>query len=368
MPAKICRPEVLEIEPYRPGKPLSLSDRASGALVCLMSNENVLGPPPTAVRAAAEDLSSVYQYPDGPATNLKSALAERLGVSPERITLGNGSNDALDLVARCFLAPGKEAVYSRHAFAVYDLVTRLSGARARIVEANAADDAMPFGDNLGALLAAINDNTRVVFIANPNNPTGTWVDGKPLLKFLRAVPPSVIVVLDQAYAEYVEAPDYVNAIEWLDEFPNLIVTQTFSKIYALAGLRVGYAISSREIAEWLNRIRQPFNVNITGQLAALAALGDDAHLEKSRAMNRAGLEQLRSGCDELGLATLPSVANFVCIRVGERMREIYDALFARGIIVRPIENYGLPDYVRVTIGRQEDNAKFLDALRDARDE
>ena len=360
----ICRPEVLGVEPYRPGKPLSVSEAEAARLVRLMSNENVLGPPPSALAAVA-DLENAHRYPDGAGATLKAALAARHNVSPECITLGNGSNEVLDLVARCFLRTGREAVFSRHAFAVYELVTRLSGGSARIAEPNAPDDAMPLGDNSETIKACVNDATAVVFIANPNNPTGTWLAGERLHDLLRALPPTVVVVIDQAYAEYADAPDYVDAAEWLAEFPNLVVTQTFSKIYGLAGLRVGYALSSPEAAEWFNRARQPFNVNVAAQCAATAALADASHVEKSREMNRAGLEQLRSACDELGLSHLPSAANFLCIHVGENMNAIYEHLFERGVIVRPIENYGMPEHLRVTVGRPEDNARFLDVLRDA---
>lgn len=365
-PPDICRPEILEIEPYRPGRPLSVSDEDAAGLVRLMSNENVLGPSPRA--AAVDAMTGANWYPDGGATALKSALSARFGVAPERITTGNGSNDILDLVARCVLAPGREAVYSRHAFAVYELVTRLSGGKARVATPNPADDAMPMGDNPRAIQECINDATAVVFIANPNNPTGTWLDGGQLRDLLRAIPPHVIVVIDQAYAEYVEDADYVSAVDWLDEFPNLVVTQTFSKIYGLAGLRVGYAFSSAKVAEWLNRARQPFNVNTVAQRAATLALDDADHVAQSLAMNRAGLRQIAQGCDELGVAHLPSVANFLCVHTGAKTPEVYDYLFERGVVVRPIENYGMPGHLRVTIGREEQNARFLSVLGEARRE
>ena len=361
--ADVCRPEVREIEPYRPGKPLSELSLPAEQLVRLASNENVLGAPSGAIEAAAEHLHSVHLYPDGPGCGLKAALAGHLGVEAEQITLGNGSNDVLDLVARCFLAPGRTAVYSRHAFAVYELVVKLSGAAACVARPQAPGGSMPFGDDPGAILSCVADDASVVYIANPNNPTGTWLNGEQLKALLRAIPSRVIVVIDQAYAEYVEAPDYIDAIQCLGEFPNLVVTQTFSKIYALAGLRIGYAVSSLQIAEWFNRVRQPFNVNAVAQAAAVKALDARGHVERSREFNRAGLEQLRRGCDELGLQYLPTAANFLCIDVSSRMPEVYERLLEQGVVVRPVENYGLPNHVRVTAGREEDNERFINALR-----
>lgn len=371
-----CRPEVRAevrtIEPYRPGKPLSsLSDSLSvpeEQWVRLASNENTLGAPPAAIAAAQTSLEALHRYPDGAGEALKAALAGYWGVTAEQITLGNGSNDVLDLVARCFLETGRTAIYSRHAFAVYELVVKISGATASVAAPQAACDAMPFGDNPEAIQSLITEDTAVIFIANPNNPTGTWLGGEQLKALLHAIPPTVIVVIDQAYAEYVEAPDYVNAMTWLDEFPNLVVTQTFSKIYALAGLRVGYAVSSVRIADWFNRIRQPFNVNVAAQAAAMAALDANEHIARSRAFNRAGLEQLQQGCDSLHLKYLPTAANFLCIEVSSRMPQIYDKLLEQGVFVRPVDNYGLPDYLRVTAGSEEENNRFIDALRIALDE
>ena len=315
-----------------------------------------------------ESLSTVHRYPDGGGTTLKKALAERLGVDATQITLGNGSNDLLELVGRCFLTPERSAIYSRHSFAVYDLVVRLNGARAIISAPNLIGDEMPLGDNPQAILEGIEPHTAVIFIANPNNPTGTWLKRNQLQRLLEQVPASVIVVVDQAYAEYAENADgYASVLDCLDQFPNLIVTQTFSKIYALAGLRIGYAVSSPQIADWFNRVRQPFNANAVAQAAALAALDDQDHLQQSIAMNREGLEQIMQGCRHLGLSYLPSTANFLCIEVGQQMLDIYKYLLEEGVVVRPVENYGLPHYLRVTIGRDNDNQAFLEGLGKARE-
>ncbi len=363
-PADCCRPAVLGVEPYRPGK--SAADLAHeygvADMIKLASNENMLGPPPGAVAAVAGCGADLGLYPDGGGRKLKQALAARHDVAPECITLGNGSNELLELVGRCFLGAGKNAVYSRHAFAVYALTTQICGADGRVAPARAAADAMPYGDDLDAMAAAIDAATRVVFLANPNNPTGTWNGAAALAGFLRKVPASAVAVVDEAYAEYVTQPDYPVAAAWLGRFPNLVVTRTFSKAFGLAGLRVGYALSSPAVAELMDRVRQPFNVGVPAQRGALAALADRGHIEKSVATNRAGLAQLQAGCDRLGLPWLPSAANFLCIEAGDDALGIYHRLIGRGVIVRPVDNYGLPRHLRVTVGLPEHNRRFLEAL------
>ncbi|MDD9807508.1 MAG: histidinol-phosphate transaminase [Gammaproteobacteria bacterium] len=363
-PLDYCRPGLAGLAPYEPGKPPGALERELGVrdAVKLASNENLRGPSPQALAALRRALTDVHFYPDGGGHQLKELLAARHGVAPGQITLGNGSNELLELTARCFLGPAAAAVYSRHAFAVYALVTQASGADARVAAPLPAADAMPCGNDLEAMLEQVNDATAVVFIANPNNPTGTWAGEAALRGFLRRLPRRVVAVVDQAYAEYAAGADCPDAAAWLGEFPNLIVTRTFSKVFALAGLRIGYALSSPAMAELLNRLRQPFNVNGPAQCAAAAALGDRRHLDDSVRANAAGLARLRDGLSRLGVACLPSAANFLCFEVGDDARRVYDELLVRGVIVRPLANYKLPRHLRVTVGLPEHNERFLDAF------
>jgi histidinol-phosphate aminotransferase len=363
----LAAPGVRTLQPYQPGKPESELRREYGLsdIVKLASNENPLGPSPRALAAVREALSELARYPDGNGFELKTALSVKLGLSMAMLTLGNGSNDVLELVARAFLTPEREAVFSEHAFAVYPIVTQAIGATARVAKAHPPDHAMPYGHDPAAMRALINDRTGVVFVANPNNPTGTWLKTAELEAFLAAVPERVIVVVDEAYGEYVEVEaDCPNALRWLDRFPNLIVTRTFSKAYGLAGLRVGYAVSHPQVADLLNRVREPFNVNSLALAAAAAALDDVGHLERSRAVNRAGMRQLQEACRRLGLNWLPSVGNFLCVDVGRPGRELFLELLKRGVIARPVDNYGLPRFLRITIGTARENARLIDALSD----
>ncbi|MEJ2061388.1 MAG: histidinol-phosphate transaminase [Gammaproteobacteria bacterium] len=352
------------LRPYEPGKPVEELERELGIseALKLASNENPLGPGERAMTAIRAYLDGVAFYPDGNGFALKRGLAEKLGVDPAWITLGNGSNDVLDLVARAYLGPGRNAVFSQHAFAVYFIVTRAVGAEAKPAVANPPDHAQPYGHDLDAMAEGIDAETGVVFIANPNNPTGTWLTSDALRAFLRRVPEEVLVVVDEAYCEYVTEPDYPNALQWLEEFPNLVVTRTFSKIHGLAGLRVGYAVSNPQVADILNRVRQPFNTNILGQMAALAALDDEDHVRRSVEVNHLGLEQLRTGCETRGLRYIPSVGNFLTVDVGHEAGAIYQALLREGIIVRPIAAYGLPQHLRFSVGTETQNARALQAL------
>lgn len=361
----LAAPGVRTLQPYQPGKPESELRREYGLshIVKLASNENPLGPSPRALAAVREAVGELARYPDGNGFELKSALSAKLGLSMAMLTLGNGSNDVLELAARAFLTPEHEAVFSEHAFAVYPLVTQAIGATARVAKANPPEHPMPYGHDLAAMRALISDRTRIVFVANPNNPTGTWLKTAELEEFLSSVPESVIVVVDEAYGEYVEAEaDCPNALRWLDRFPNLIVTRTFSKAYGLAGLRVGYAVSHPSIADLLNRVREPFNVNSLALVAAAAALDDVSHLERSRATNRAGMRQLQEACRQLGLNWLPSVGNFLCVDVGRPGREVFLELLKQGVIVRPVDNYGLPRFLRISIGTEAENARLIEVL------
>jgi len=353
------------IAPYQPGKPISELAREMGLrdadIVKLASNENPLGISPKARAAIAECLDDLALYPDGNGYVLKAAIAARLGVDLDGIVLGNGSNDVLELVARALLGPGTSAVYSEHAFAVYPLATQATGAIGISVPARA------YGHDLAAMRDALRDDTRVVFIANPNNPTGTLLGAEALHGFLAALPGHVAVVLDEAYGEFLDEALRAPSVDWLAEFPNLILTRTFSKAYGLAGLRVGYALAHREVADLLNRVRQPFNVNSLALAGATAALDDGEFIAHSKAVNDAGMAQLLEGCQRLGLGHIPSYGNFVCIEVGgdaDAAMQVYQALLRKGIIVRPVANYGLPTFLRVSIGLPEQNTRFLAALAD----
>lgn len=361
----LAAPGVRTLHPYQPGKPESELRREYGLndIVKLASNENPLGPSPKALVAVREALTGVARYPDGNGFELKTALSARLNTPIATLTLGNGSNDVLELAARAFLTPEHEAVFSEHAFAVYPIVTQAIGATARVAQANPPDHPMPYGHDPAALLNLINDRTRIMFIANPNNPTGTWLKTAELQALLEAVPEQVMVVVDEAYGEYVEAAaDCPNALRWLDRFPNLIITRTFSKAYGLAGLRVGYAVSHPQVADLLNRVRQPFNVNSLALAAATAALDDLEHLERSRTLNRAGMQQLQDACRQWGLSWLPSVGNFLCVDMGRSGQEVFLELLKRGVIARPVDNYGLPRFLRISIGSQAENARLIEAL------
>ena len=357
---------VQALHPYQPGKPIEELERELGIsnILKLASNENPLGASPQAQAALTAALKTLELYPDGSGYQLKQAIAEKFGLHSDQITLGNGSNDVLELIARAFLDNQRAAVISEHAFAVYQIVTQAVGAELQIAKANPADhQTMPYGHNLANLAAKITDKTRVVFIANPNNPTGTWLSTTALHSFLQRVPSDVIVVLDEAYTEYVQEAEFPNALTWLEAFPNLIVTRTFSKIYGLAGLRVGYAVSNPVIADLLNRVRQPFNVNSLALAAAQAALADDAFLQHSVDTNAAGLVQWRAACAENGWEYIPTVGNFITVDMQRPAAPLYDALLREGVIVRPIGGYGLPQHLRITIGTTAQNTRCIEALK-----
>ena len=353
---------VRAIAPYQAGKPIEELAREHGLapehIVKLASNENPLGMPASARAAMEAAMGDLGRYPDSNGFALKAALASKFAVPAEWITLGNGSNDILELAAAALLAPGRSCVYAQHAFAVYALATQARGARAIVVPAK------DFGHDLEAMLAAIDSDTRLMYVANPNNPTGTFIAAPKMEQFLARVPHGVVVVLDEAYNEYLPPGDRFDSAAWVARFPNLLVSRTFSKAYGLAGLRVGYGIAQPQLTDLLNRVRQPFNVNSMAQAAALAVLADDAFLRRSYEVNRAGMQALESAFRDMGLAFVPSRANFVLVRVGPAAR-VYEELLKRGVIVRPVGNYGLPDWLRVSIGLPEENAKFLAALPDA---
>lgn len=361
-PAALAPEYVRRIAPYVPGKPIEELARdyglAEDSIVKLASNENPRGPSPRAREAMAAACAGITRYPDGNGFALKSALAARYGVGREQIVLGNGSNDVLELATQAFLRPGDQAIYSQHAFAVYPLATQARGATGLEIPAR------EYAHDLDAMAKAITPRTRIIFVANPNNPTGTWLPATAVRAFLAAVPREVLVVLDEAYDEYLDAAQRSPAVRWSAAHPNLIVSRTFSKAYGLAGLRVGFGVMDAGVADMLNRVRQPFNVSSVAQAAALAALADTDYVAESAALNRAGLAQLTAALDAMRVGYVPSHGNFLLVHVGDGAR-VYERLLRQGVIVRPVANYGLPAHVRVTVGLPEENRRFLAALETA---
>lgn len=348
---------VRRLAAYPPGMPLEELEREYGITgsIKLASNENPFGPSPRALAAIDAALGSLHRYPDGSGFYLRRALAQRHGVAADAIILGNGSNDIIELLVRAFLRPGDEAVMAEQAFVIYQMVVQAAGATPRPIPLRR------YTHDLDAMAQAIGPATRLVFLANPNNPTGTIYLRDEWEDFLDSVPPHVVVVADDAYADYVEDPAYPNSLVYHRRDRLLVTLRTFSKIYGLAGLRIGYGIGPLEVIEILNKIRQPFNVNALAHVAALAALDDTAHVERTRSNNREGLAFLRAGCERLGRPYVPSWANFLLIDVGEGAR-VYEGLLRLGVIVRPMDVYGLPRHLRVTVGTPTENQRFVDSL------
>jgi histidinol-phosphate aminotransferase len=353
---------VRAIAPYQAGKPIEELAREYGLepsrIVKLASNENPLGVPDSAKKAMAAAVEDLGRYPDANGFELKSALAARYGVPMDWITLGNGSNDILELAAAATLTPGRSCIYAQHSFAVYALATQARGARAIVVPA------YRLGHDLDAMLESIAPDTALIYVANPNNPTGTHLKAEAIDSFLARVPSRVIVVLDEAYNEYLPPELRVDSTAWVRRYPNVIVSRTFSKAFGLAGLRVGYGLAQQELTDLMNRVRQPFNVNTVAQAAAVAALADDAFLARSYELNLRGMQQLTEAFEALGLEYVPSVGNFVLVKVGPAAR-VYQELLKRGVIVRPVANYGLPEWLRITVGLPQENDVFLRALPEA---
>ncbi|VAW71345.1 Biosynthetic Aromatic amino acid aminotransferase beta [hydrothermal vent metagenome] len=356
---------IQSLKPYLPGKPVAELERELGLshIIKLASNENPMGAAESVMQAIRDQLGELTRYPDGNAFELKQAIADRHSLSTDCITIGNGSNDILELIARVFLKPGDNAIFSQHAFAVYPIATQAAGGESNIVPANSFEHTMPHGHDLDGFLKAINDKTRIIFVANPNNPTGTWLSRKQLYDFIKAVPDNIVVVIDEAYFDYVIEADYPDSSVWLAEFANLLVTRTFSKAYGLAALRVGYGLASEVLTDLMNRVRQPFNVNFIAQIAALAALKNQDYIDQSVALNQVGYDHIVATISDLGYRWIPSVGNFICIDAGITGSELFPALLKQGIIVRPIDNYELPQYIRVTIGTAAENERFLTALK-----
>ena len=348
---------VASLHPYEPGKPVEELERELGLknIIKLASNENPLGTGKEAL-AVLKNPGDLSRYPDGNGFHLKSLLADYHAVRPDQITLGNGSNEILELIARAVLTPDHEVIFSEHAFAVYPLVTQAIGARAVVVPA------VDYGHDLAGFRRAITDRTRLMFIANPNNPTGTWLTAADLEPFISSVPDNIVIVVDEAYFDYVLEDDYPDSVKWIAEHPNLLVTRTFSKAYGLAGMRIGYGICHRDLADLMNRVRQPFNVNSLAMDMAAAALHDREHIANSCRANRSGMQQLVTAFKDMHLSWIPSAANFICVDVQQPGREIFNKLLRQGVIIRPVDNYGLPNHVRVTIGQEFENKRFIDAL------
>ncbi len=360
-----CPPHVQKIPPYVAGRPISDVVREFGLqrsdIVKLASNENPLGMPGKSREATSAALAEGNQYPDANGFELKAALADHYAVDASCITLGNGSHDVLEMVARAVLQPGQSVMYSQYSFVVYSNVTQACGAEHIVVPADAS-----MGHDLDAMAAAIRADTRLIYVANPNNPTGHFLPGEKMLAFIERVPSHVVVVLDEAYTEYLEPADRYDSLRWIERFPNLLVTRTFSKAFGLAGLRVGFGVASPALTGLINRIRQAFNVNALAQVAAIAALGDEAFLVQSREVNRHGYAQLTSAFEAMALPYIPSWGNFVMVRVGSDTSagaRVNAALTKQGIIVRPLASYGLPCWLRITIGLPDGNARLIGELQ-----
>jgi histidinol-phosphate aminotransferase len=353
---------IRSIAPYQPGKPIAELAREMGldesTIIKLASNESPLGVSPMARQAIEAAIRDLGRYPDGNGYELKLALSKRYGVSMDQVVLGNGSNDVLDLAARAFLSAGRSAIYSQHAFAVYPLAVQAAGARGIEVPAK------NYAHDVDAMLQAVTPDTALVFVANPNNPTGTLIGARELEAFIAAVPERVLVVVDEAYNEYMPPEVRPDSLSWLPRFPNLVITRTFSKVYGLAGLRVGYALAAPGVADLMNRVRQPFNVNSVALAAAAAALEDTEFVRKSYELNQAGMRQVTAAFKAMGLEYIPSYGNFVTFRV-RQAAQVFQRLLHSGVIVRPIASYGMPEHLRVTIGLASENARFLESLKQA---
>jgi histidinol-phosphate aminotransferase len=346
--------------PYAPGKPIEEVEREIGISnsIKLASNENPLGPSPLALEAMGRKLAQLHLYPDGDCFYLKSALTAKLNVSPEQLIFGNGSNEIIELAIRTFMRAGDEAVMARQAFVVYKLVVQAVGGISKEVPLR------DFTHDLEAIGEAISAKTRIVFLANPNNPTGTIYRKAQWEAFLKQVAPDLLIIVDEAYFEYVEAADYPNSLHDHQQGKTLLTLRTFSKLYGLAGLRIGYAVADKKIISLMHRVRQPFNVNAPAQWAALAALDDREHVRRSLESNRQGLQYLTREFARLGIEYVPSHANFIFLRVGKG-EDVFNRLLAQGIIVRPMAGYQFPEYIRVTIGTMDENRKFIDGLKKA---
>ena len=355
----LATPGVKGLRPYQPGKPIEELERELGisGAVKLASNENALGPSPAALECIQAHLKDLALYPDGNGFRLKNALCNKYGLQANQIILGNGSSDAIEFVIRALVNPGDEIIFSQYSFAMYPILTQMVSGKAVVTPAK------DWGHDLNAMANAVSEKTKIIFIANPNNPTGTWLAASDVEAFLSTIPESVVVVIDEAYYEYLDKPEYDTALKFLERYPNLMVTRTFSKAFGLAGLRVGYGVCHPALTDLLNRVRPPFNVNSLALEAATVALNDEAHLRKSVLLNKEGLVYLSKSFDDMGLSYIPSVGNFIAVDVGRSDVEVFDALLKQGVIVRPVGNYDMKNYIRVTVGLQNENKRFIEALK-----
>jgi len=360
-PLALAVPGLRSLTPYEPGKHIDELKREFGLsdVVKLASNENPRAAGPLIWEALEGVIPKLSRYPDGGGLELKLALSDHLHVTADQITLGNGSNEVLEMVARAFVQPGQRVVVSEHSFAVYSLIAKAINADLHVTPA------IDWGHDLNAMRKSVDSNTRLVFIANPNNPTGTWVSNTILESFLETVPDHVLVILDEAYFEYVEEEHYPDGVSLLNRYPNLVVTRTFSKIYGLAGMRVGYSISSPEVADIVNRVRQPFNVNVAGYAAAIILLANQKFVRESRDLNTIEMGRMCKGLGDIGLSWIPSAGNFIAVDLARPAEPIVTSMLRAGVIVRPIANYGMPSHIRVTIGLEQENKRALDALESA---
>jgi len=353
----LANTKISSLTPYQPGKPVEELERELGitSSIKLASNENPLGPSPQALLAAQQALPHMHIYPDGACFELKQALSHFLSVKPEQLTIGNGSENVLELIVKAYLDPASNAVLSQYAFLTIQILVQSYG-NIKMVPAR------EWGHDIDKMIAAIDDQTRLLFLVNPNNPTGTYTNENDFKRLMQSVPSHVLVIVDEAYSEYIAKTDYPDALKYLSEYPNLVITRTFSKIYGLAALRLGYAVSSPDIADILNRARLPFNVNTLASRAACAALMDHAHVKKSVQLNHQGMRQLEEGLQKMQLNYIPSIGNFITIDV-ENGAAVYQKLLHEGVIVRPLTAYSMPKHIRVTIGTAEQNERFLAALQ-----
>ncbi len=354
----LANDHIRNITPYQPGKPIEEVQRELGifSVIKLASNENPLGPSPRALLAAEKMLQKAHLYPDGGCFELKQALAHFLQVNPTQLTIGNGSENILELITKTYLKENSAAIVSQYAFLTIQLLIKSYGVEMRTVPAK------QFGHDIRQMIAAIDEKTRMVFVVNPNNPTGTYTNAHDMLLLLNSVPSHVLIVVDEAYHEYIQQPNYLNLLPLLNQYSNLVITRTFSKAYGLAGLRLGYSISSPAIADMLNRARLPFNVNSIAASAALAALSDQEHIRKSIQLNKLGMAFLEEAFKKSAIDYIPSLGNFITINVKEDAMAVYQKLLYQGVIVRPLSAYGMPTYLRVTVGTLEENEKLLTAL------
>ncbi len=355
---RVAKKTILKVKPYVPGKPIEEVRRALGlrSVVKLASNENPYGPSPKACQAIVRASQGLNRYPDGDCYYLRKALSQRLKVSGEQFIFGNGSDELIVLAVRAFVSPGDEVVIANPSFLIYDIASRIAGAKIQAVPLK------DFCYDLTAMKKAVTKKTKIVFLGNPDNPSGMYLTEDQVRTFLKGLRSDVLVFIDEAYFEYVEKDNYPDSINWLQHYPNLIVTRTFSKAYGLAGLRIGYGISNPELADLLNRVRQPFNNNMLALVAAEAALDDVEYLKQTVEMNRAGMRQLTRFFEDINLPWIPSEGNFIAVDMTKPAQPIYEALLKEGVIVRPVANYDLASHLRISIGTKHENQVFINAL------